>query len=228
MNKKLYAKAKLFTGLLITLSVFGLLFVPMFPWITTTNEGTTNYASEAMIQSWATSYIESLSDFNAGLYINQEQVSSAFGSLSPISGLSQSISLISLSFWCVVLISILIFIGLALYKLGKRFELISYVVLLLGSISALIISVLILIFHLQFILNLGSLSTSDSMSFLLLDLPSFEFSSAYFGYNYIPFLLGIFLLVVSIFYTKLVFSPSLAFIKNRKKIIHPAKTSLAK
>ncbi|MEM0493132.1 MAG: hypothetical protein QXS02_04155 [Candidatus Thermoplasmatota archaeon] len=49
MNKKLYARVKLLGGLLITFSIFGILFIPVFPWITTNDNGTVKYASEGMI-----------------------------------------------------------------------------------------------------------------------------------------------------------------------------------
>jgi hypothetical protein len=198
--------------------------MPLFPWITTTDEGTTEYASEAMIHSWAHPLYDAFAEYGIDDYFNQEGMSEVFGMLSQITGLSASLNLISFSFWIAILCAVFALFGLAVYKLDKRYNKLSHVFLLLGCLS-LLPGILVLIGHLQFILQLGALSGGESLGYsaLLLGAPSFAFSNAYYGYNYLPLLLGIGILIVSLVYIKTVISPSLAALKQQPSAVQPSK-----
>ncbi|MEM0493131.1 MAG: hypothetical protein QXS02_04150 [Candidatus Thermoplasmatota archaeon] len=163
------------------------------------------------------SYLKSVAGFDMGSYFNQDQLKSVFGALSPLTGLSHSIYMISVSFWFTLFLGFLILVSLAFYKIDKRYEIVSYVLLLIGCIS-IISSALVLIFHVQFVFNLSSVASSiekAAIPYYLFYVPSFKFSSAYFGYNYVPLVFGVLSLIVAIIYTKMVFSTSMVFIRNK-------------
>jgi hypothetical protein len=223
MNRKFYRRMKLFAGSFVIISLFGLIFMPMFPWISTTNnEGVTEYANEAMIHSWTNSInmaISAMSTYSSSMTGSNynEQIRTIKDSLSVFTGLGRSIRLISWSFWLTLISGIIIFIGLAFYKLEKRLESLSYVFLIGGCVSV-IFSILILVGHIQFMLRISSLSSDEPLSFAArLYAPSFDFSSAYFGYNYVPLILGIIVLILSVIYTKMIVSASFSFFKTWQK-----------
>jgi len=223
MDAHLFSKTKRFSWLLIILAVFALIFMPLFPWITTTDEGTTQYASEAMIHSWVSPLSQAFDQYGIDDYFDQQGMGEFFDTLSPLTGLSTSIGYISLACWLTILFAVIAIIGLALYKLDRRYNRPAHVLIIIGCFTILP-ALLILIGHLLFILQLGSLSGEESLGSILgMGAPSFAFSNAYYGYNYLPLLLGIGILIVSLVYIKTVISPSLAALKQQPPSVQPSK-----
>ena len=208
MNKKIFLKAKLFSWLFIIIAVIGLIFMPLLPWITYSDGEITQIRTEAIIHESARPYIAILE----GQEILEEYTSIDDFSLDEIPsqildtiGLSRSLSQISTMFWLSIFFGIIIFVGLALYKLQKRYETLSHIFLLVGCLS-LIPAILILVGHVQFILHLSSLEAAvESSDYSLM-----------FSYNYVPLIMGFILLICTSLYTKTVFSPALTYFKTIK------------
>lgn len=209
MNKKIYSKAKLFSWLFITLAIIGLIFMPLLPWITISSGENSIISNEAMIHEQARPYIAALKGQELlGQYTSLETTTIAElpPELVAIIGLSRSLSLISTTLWVSIFFGILILIGLALYKLQKRYESFSHIFLLLGCLS-IIPAILILVGHLQFILHISTLAAQIDKTIY----------SILFYYNYIPLIMGLILFTCAILYTKTVLSPSLAYFKHKPK-----------
>jgi hypothetical protein len=209
MNKKIFSKAKLFSWLFIVVAVIGLIFMPLLPWITSSNGENTQIATEATIHEQARPYIAALKSqdlLEEYTSIDMDNMDSLPATIIATIGLSKSLSLISMMFWLCIFFGIFIIIGLALYKLQKRYESLSHIFLLIGCLSV-IPAILILVGHLQFILNISRLAAeTDSANYSIL-----------FYYNYVPVFMGLILFICAILYTKTVLSSSLTFFKQRPK-----------
>jgi len=226
MLTKLFTRAKLFAWVLILLSVLGLLFMPLFPWVTSVDEdaGTTEYASEAMVYGWVSMFYADFAGYSDFLSEGMRQgLDLAFGAVSPLFGLTDALQLMSWSLWLTILFAIIIIVGLALYKLEKRYETLSHLFLMMGGVSILF-SLLILIGHIQFFMHLNALANPAKGVTMPYSI-SFDFSNAYFGYNYVPLLIGILLVIVSSMYLKLMIGPTMRYFKNRSKTTAAATPS---
>lgn len=154
MDKDSMRKTQKLAWLMIISCIIGLVFMPLFPWTSSTIGGTTIYS------------------FEGGMAM-----------FDPFDG---DISLITLSFYLGLIFSIIALIGVMIYKTGRSMVG-SRIVLIIGCVTILF-SVLILFGHWNLLSHIDELAKNSGISIS-------------YGYNYIPLILGIVLMIGSILYT---------------------------
>jgi ABC-type multidrug transport system fused ATPase/permease subunit len=212
LNKKrgnMVLNSQRFAMLFIFLSIIGLVFMPLFPWITTSTGDDSIFLHEddVMFNGEIADDLEDdlreyrsqkkyLSSYNKNYYSYDDGLDETADFLDAMIGLKDNLSGIGLFFWLGLFFSILVLIGVEIFNLGNKYHVFGNILLLLGVI-VLIASVLIILNHAFFVSNIGEISEFYE------DLPAGD--EINFGFNYFPLLAGIFLLLTSLLYTLFVF-----------------------
>lgn len=167
MSGEFLMKTHKLTRIMIIVSIISLIFMPLLPWISSTpGETSGTYINEGFLDIASNAYYSGSSDSAEAAKLNND------------------LGLISLSFWLVLVFSIVSLIGIAIYKIEKT-PFISHIILLIGCMT-IIFGILVIFGHWNFIVHVGDIS---------------GYSSVFYGYNYIPLIMGIILLFTSISYT---------------------------
>ncbi|HDQ15798.1 MAG TPA: hypothetical protein ENN45_01930 [Bacteroidetes bacterium] len=170
--------------IMIVVAIIGLVTMPLFPWIM------------AFYSGESTMYI-----YEGGIDVARKSSSYDSSVSSEIISLSNDLGLIATSFWLVLIFAIISFVGITISRMGVSWSFIpSQILLLIGGLT-LLFSILIVYGHLIFFLHVNDLSHSAS-----------GFSSASFGFNYFPLIMGIILLIITIIYNVKVVPFSIHFI----------------
>jgi hypothetical protein len=186
MNDPFADQVRKFTLIMVLVSIIALIFMPLLPWTSISAKGidkTQWYYEGMLIQSG-----ESEEDSNT----DSKTIDATIG-------LKNNLGLIGLSFWLTILFGIIIIIGIGIYKMGQKYQLFGHIFFLTG-IAILIFGILSLIGHVWFIGNVGTLSDEAGKNV-----------DYVFSFNYIPLIMSIILLIISIIYTIKVVPASIAF-----------------
>jgi hypothetical protein len=122
-------------------------------------------------------------------------------SSSEIKIVSDDLGFIGLSFWLVLLFGVISLIGIMIAKIKSRWSFIPSILLLLIGCMTILFSVFIVYGHWNFFTHVNEFSEGG-------------ISTGIFGFNYIPLVMGIILLISSISYTAKVVSFSAYSIPN--------------
>ena len=226
MSDKLLGRTKKLTWAILLVCIIGLIFMPVLPWvITETTVIEKDYAGEITSESTKTAYLNEFSIDAAEKMLDMfKSLAAAFGgsdssdmkTFNALEDMNGNLGLISLSFWLVVFFCIIVIAGIAFYNLEKQ-PFFSYILFLVGCIFV-IFAILVLVSHVGIIGNIDDFPTVDSDNDEYLT----ETYKHSFGYNYVPLIMGIILMILSILYIVFVALPSVKAFSARLKQPKPA------
>ncbi len=184
------AKVRKFTMIMIIVSLLALIFMPLLPWVSMSAGDTTNWMGEGEIDIGA----ETADSATQKSDFQKAQI-----------GMRGNLGLIGLSFWMTILFGIIIMMGIGIYNMGQKYRLFSHIIFLIG-IMFLIFAILIVISHVWFLGNVGTLSDEAGKNV--------DYA---FSFNYLPLIMGVILLIISIMYTIQIFPASLRAITSHSR-----------
>lgn len=203
MNDPFIGKVNKLTFFMIILCILGLLFMPLFPWISTEVSKETYYAHEGDLIRGRKSMEDAKDSLDdASDYVKDtDEYKDAKDLVNAGLGLIDNISGVGFYFWLALIFAIIVFIGVGIYKMGQKYQLFGHL-LFLSSILVLIFSILITLNHVFLLGNIGTYNDK---------IKDFQGIGGYFGtslfsgeitfsFNYIPLIMGILLLIISLIF----------------------------
>ena len=177
MNKVFLIKTQKLIWISIIVSIIALVFMPLLPWfsITVSEYSGSVYFNEGMLNM----------ESKILSYYSYDDTSETIKA--ELYKLNESLGLISLSFWLAIIFGIMSLIGITVYKI-ERIPIISYIILLIGCLM-MIFGILVIIGHWNFIAQVYDFPPPSSSGHV------------FFGYNYVPLIMGVILLIDSVSYT---------------------------
>ncbi len=177
MDEIFAKKTRKIVLLMILMSLIGVITIPLFPWFGVENEGY-NYETDEEVT--VTSYT------NSGyLHIYADTP----GTPDEVEDLDGDIRMIELSFWIALILGIIALAGLTLYRTG-RMDGVAHLLLLIAALI-IVFSILALVSHFSLMGHLDDLENETD-------------TKISYGYNYIPLIAAIMLLVFAIIYLAIV------------------------
>jgi hypothetical protein len=168
-REKIARKVVKITILVVILSITCLIFVSLFPWISITEN---DYVKE-------------------DLYFNFQMMKKSNDD--DINNLYNDINIINLSFWTLIILGFLSFLGATIH-ISKKIPKFGYILLSIGCAN-LIFSILIIYFQVVIIRKIENIDTISTAAI-----------SPFFEYYYILILFSIVVFILSAFYSKVVIS----------------------
>lgn len=186
MNDLYLSKVYKLSMFMLIVCIVALLFMPILPWTSSSTEGVdkTTWSYEGMILDSGEQIEDDLDDYKDMYGTKSDTYKSAKEQLNAKNNLGG----IGFYYWMSLLFIIIIFVGIGLYSMGQKYQLFGNIIFLL-SIMILIFSILIILNHVWFMGSTGELS----------DLAGKDTDYA-FSFNYIPMIMGIILLILSIIF----------------------------
>ena len=179
-NEEIAKKAKGLTIWIVVFSIIGLILISFLPWISVEEKGSVK----------------------EDLHFNYEMMKTS--SNWQIRDLASDLNLINISFWALIILSLLSFIGATIYAYGKHLP-VGQILLIIGG-ATLICSILVVVLQLIIFGNIEKMNTISA--------------SAIFprmNYTYILLIPSIIILLCSELYTWSIFSYSIQKFKSSKK-----------
>lgn len=165
---------------IIIISLIGLITVPLFPWA----------GIEQDRYNYETDETKTVTEYAT---FGEVQIAAESSNVpNEIEDINDDIGMIALCFWLSLFFGIIAIAGVTLFRTGK-FAGTSHILLLIGAI-VIIFAILALVSHLTLLGHLGDLE--DEMND---DLDEDEYK-VMFGYNFIPLIMAVFLLLISLVY----------------------------
>lgn len=173
-------KAERLTIWIVFLSIIGLIFMSFLPWISTAENDAVK----------------------GDLYFNFEMMKKSDNE--QISDLADDLNLINISFWALLILGLLSFIGATIHASGK-FSVVGHVILMAGCVT-LIFSILVIGLQLMILENIGNM-----------DIISASAIYSPMNYAYILLIPSFLIFICSVLYTWSTFSYSIQKLKDSKK-----------
>ena len=173
-------KAERLTIWIVFLSIIGLIFMSFLPWISTAENDAVKgdlYFSFEMMKKSDNEQISDLADYQ---------------------------NLINISFWALIILGLLSFIGATIHVSGK-FSVVGHVILMVGCVT-LIFSILVIVLQLMILENIGDM-----------DIISASAIYSPMNYAYILLIPSFLIFICSVLYTWSTFSHSIQKLKDSKK-----------
>jgi hypothetical protein len=177
MDNDFADKAQKIAFTIISISVIGLFTIPLFPW----------FGIEHDVYNWDTDEEIRVTDYGAGhsgyLHIFADMPSVP----DEVENLDRDITVISICFWLSLILGVCALGGVALYRTGT-YEAMAHALLIIGAF-VIVLSLLAMIFHFAFFIDLGALE--DEVG---------EGNEVHYGYNFFPLIFIILLFITSLLY----------------------------
>ncbi len=189
MNDPFSDQVRKFTFIMVIVSLIALIFMPLLPWVSYSMDGSdkTQWWGEGSIMRQGEQAEDSNSDSKT---------------IDASIGLKNNLGLIGLSFWLTILFGIIIVIGIGIYKMGQKYQLFGHIFFLMGIVF-IIFGILALLGHVWFIGNVGILADEAGKS-----------AEIGYSFNYIPMIMSIILLIMSIIYSIKVVPASIGYMSS--------------
>ncbi len=219
MNGEFIHKVNKLTWLMIIFCLIGLIFMPLLPWISTEMNDKTYYMNEGDLSD-GREYIEDtkkqLDDMPSSTK-ETDEYKDAKSLIDAALGMIDNVGGIGIFFWFSLFFVIILLIGIAVYNIGQKYQIIGNIMFIM-SIFVLIFSLMIVLNHVFLIMNIGTINdkiddVGSAMSYMGVGLFSNEIT---YSFNYIPFIMGILLLIISIMFVVSVVPTAIRSFSSRR------------
>lgn len=219
MNGEFIHKVNRLTWLMIIFCLIGLIFMPLFPWISTEMGDETYYMDEGTVLDGREYAKDAKKTLNTATSSQKEtdEYKDAKSLIDATLGMIDNIGGIGVFFWLSLLFTIILLVGVMIFNIGQKYQIIGNIMFIM-SIFVLIFSLMIVLNHAFLIMNIGTINDKiddlgSTMGYLGIGLFSNEIS---YSFNYIPFIMGILLLIISIMFVVSVVPTAMRSFSSRR------------